>query len=241
MALQPSPSIISPTTTLALKAAGPKARGASFDVVFDPTAQNVQVNLNSLPPDQAFDFIGSVYIDSSFNFTPLYIQFPDSGAVFNVAPASGQWVVAVTAGKIFNLNCPVSGAAQLSHVDVVNFIVSPTGNQEVTATVVGTVTVAGEVSTIPGPVAPADKSVAAVPATTSTLLLAANLTREYVLFQMPVTTDGWISWTGAASVGGSGCFYLQAGEKYQSTGPIVTNALRIYLNVGPSLVAVIEG
>jgi hypothetical protein len=241
MALTPSPGIIVPTTTLALKAAGTRARAASFDVIFDPNSQDVQINLNNLPPDQAFDHIGAVYIDSTFNDTPLFVQFPDSGAVFNVPANSGQWILAVTAGRVFNIHCPVAGAAQLSHVDVVNFIVQPTGVQSVTIAGSVTAIISGVVSTAPAPVSPVDKSVAAIPATTATVLLPANLARKYVLFQMPTTSDGWISWTGAPAPNAAGSFYLQYAEKYQSTGPIVTNGLQVYLNIGPALMPVIEG
>lgn len=242
MALIPSPRIIVPTTTLALKAAGPRARAASFDAIFSPDVQDIQVNLNSLPPDQAFDFIGAVYIDSTFNATDLDVQFPDSGAVFNVPANSGQWILAVTAGKQFNIHCPVSGDPQLSHVDVVNFIVQPTGVQSVTGTFTGDVTVTGDVSVPPFGIFPLDSTVPAVPATTPTVLLGANPARRYMLLQMPVMTDGFISFTGDPTPGaGLASFYMQAGEKYQSTDPIILSELQIYLSTGPFDVSVIEG
>lgn len=228
MALAISPAQVSPILTVAMPAISSLARAAAVPMVLGPNRQSVIANLDNLPPNLSLNTLGSIYVDNTANTFAAAVSFADTGAVFTVPGGAALYVLAVTGGKRFTISSPVAVPTAIN-CQVFNVEVTPTGTQPVIGSVVvtaGAVTVAN-----PGPISvvPASRS-ADIGAGASTPLVALNLARQFLLFQMPQGSDGWVNFdNGAAVPNGGDSFYMQAGEKFLSTGAVPTGAISVWL------------
>jgi len=228
MSLVLSQSPVMPVVSVALPALGPGARAAAVPVVLGPGGTAVDVSADALPPPMQLGALGTVFVDNTQNAQTATITFPDTGAINDIPAGAATYILAVTGGKRFQLSSPVGALTQIN-LQLINTTVPPTGVQPVYGTVqisAGTLAVSN-IGPING--APASRS-QAVPATTSTQLAAANSNRKFLMFQMPVNSDGWVTFNGTSAAPSTGdSLYLQAGEKFLSTGYVPTGAVEIYL------------
>lgn len=224
-----------------MPAFGKQARGAYFLLNLTAARTIVSCDLSMLPPPHTFDAIGSVFIDNRQGTGEIFVYFPDTQAISEIAAGTQSWIIGVTGSKRFGISAPFlvgSGLEIQVAIQVVNFLVPP--NSANLVTVSGAVTV---VNPGPAPIAATDFTGAAIPATTNTVLLAANPLRQFMRFGAPPVSDMWVNFTGgAASVGGPGCFLMFAGEKYSTAGNAeTTGQVSVFLVSAPGVVPVIQG
>lgn len=234
-----SPSTVTPVSTVALPAIDRGARAAVVPITLGAARQTVTIALDSLPPGQQLGALGSIYIDNTANAQTTTVSFPDTQMVNEIPAASAVYILGITGGQRFTVYSPVTGNTTIN-VLVLNREVNPTGTQPIAGTIVisaGSVTV-----TNPGPVtgAPVSRS-ATFPAATNTVLASTNGARKFLLFQMPQTSDGWVNFNGGvAAPNASDSFYMQAGEKFLSTGYVPDGEVSLYVTTGGEVPA-LEG
>ena len=234
-----SPPIVTPVSTVALPAISEKARAAVCPVVLGAARNRVTIALDSLPPGQRLGSLGSIFVDNTANNLPAFITFPDTQMVNEIPADSAAYILGITGGQRFDVTSAVAINTPLT-VLVLNVEVNPTGTQPIAGTIVisaGSVTV-----TNPGPVngAPVTRS-ANFTAATNTVLVATNPARKFLLFQMPQTSDGWVNFIGGvAAPNAADSFYMQAGEKFLSTGYVPDGQVSLYVTTGGE-VPCIEG
>lgn len=242
MALVPSASIVSPISVTAMPAFGQRARGAFFLLTLDADHKLIDLDLSHLPPPQTFDYIGAVFVDARQAAGEVFVYFPDTQALTEVAPGTQAWVLAITGTKRFQISVPYLTGADLIQIgiQVVNFAVQP--NAANLLNVSGSVTVT---NSGPEPVAASDITIfpGPIPVAINTVIAAADPTRQFLRIQAPPSSDMWVNWTGGpASVGGSGCFLMFAGEKYSTAGNAETiGQVSVFLVNAPGVVPVIQG
>lgn len=234
-----SPENVAPTTTVALPAVAIDARAAAVPIMLGLARQRVVVSLDSLPPNLDLGSLGTIFVDNTLNSAAVTLTFPDTQMSNTIPANSAVYILAITGGKRFQIFSPVLVNTALV-VLVLNKLVDPTGVQPIAGTIVisaGSITVAN-----PGPVGglPVTKSINAGVAA-NTPLAAANVARQFLLFQMPQTSDGWVNFNGgAAAPNAADSFYMQAGEKYLSTGYVPRGLVSVYITLGGE-VPCIEG
>lgn len=239
MALVLTPSPVSPLLSVALTAISSTARACAVPVILGPGSTSVDVTVDGLPPNLALGPIGTVYVDNTNNAQMVSVTFPDTGAVNEIPAGSAAYILAVTGGKRFNVMSPCL-VNTLINLQVLNVQVAPTGVQPVTGAIVitaGSIAVSNQ-----GPIAGVTVSRSAnFPAAVSTQLCPANLSRKFLLFQLPLTSDGWVTFNGAvAAPNAADSFYLSTGEKYLSTGFVPAGAVNMYITNGGEVPA-LEG
>ena len=239
------PQIVSPDSTVGLPAANSlannsKARSANKLLSMTAAMQSFVIDCTMLPPAQAMNAIGTVFVDNTANVEPLFVRYPDTGVVQEVPAESAVYLLAITGGLRVELTSAVTVATAIT-VALLNFVAGPTGVQPITGTVVigtlGPVTVAN-----PGPAtgAQTDHSITA-PVASSTTLMPANANRKFYYFQLPQTSDGWVNFTGgAAAPNALGSFYFGYGEKGYSIAFCTTGEINIYVTLG-GVVAALQG
>lgn len=222
MALVASPSVVTPSVTVAMPAICAGARAAAIPLVLSPNVPSILLNLQGLPPNQVLGPLGTVQVDNTANPFDLQVSFPDTGATNDIPALSSAYILALTGQQNFSVSSPVTDLVPITVV-VLNVVVNPTGS------VAGAFAISNA-----GPVAvtPLSRS-KTVGAAVSTALFAANPARKAMMFAMPLTSDGWVNFLGgAAGPGLADSFYMTPGQSFTSPDWVPQTPVNVYVTSG---------
>lgn len=146
-----SPSTVTPSQTFPAIGLGRAARLASVQLTLGSGGPPViEINLNTLPPGQAFTKIGAVVVDNTAGALPVTVSFPDTGAAFTIAQGDIDTFPGLTGGLVLRLAYAAASAPATLYNVLVTMCTEPLPSLPLPGLGARPVAVVGEIATPTG-------------------------------------------------------------------------------------------